>query len=87
MCVTIVTVTSDTSDINDYSDTSDCNDTSDTSDYNDTSDTSNCNITSTTLLSEKNNISYSKCMELIRCKLTFALLRSSIVCIRGSRSS
>ena len=39
------------------------------------------------LLSEKNNISYSKCMELIRCKLTFALLRSSIVCIRGSRSS
>ena len=39
------------------------------------------------LLSERTGMTYSKCMGLIRCKLTFALLRSSILCIRGSRSS
>ncbi|XP_062507224.1 uncharacterized protein LOC134183654, partial [Corticium candelabrum] len=30
---------------------------------------------------------YSKVMQLIRCRLSFALLRSSILCIRGTRSS
>ena len=39
------------------------------------------------MLSEKQGTSYSKTVEWIRCKLSFALLRTSILCIRGSRSS
>ena len=38
------------------------------------------------MLSEKNDTLYSLTINLIRCKLNFALLRSSILCIRGSRS-
>ena len=38
------------------------------------------------LLAEKNAASYSSVMGLLRCRLSFALLRSSIMCIRGSRS-
>ena len=39
------------------------------------------------LLAEKHAASYSSVMGLLRCRLSFALLRSSIMCIRGSRSS
>lgn len=39
------------------------------------------------MLSEKRDISYSQTMSLIRCKLSFALLRASIMSIRGARSS
>ena len=38
------------------------------------------------LLAE-DNVSYSSMMGLLCCRLSFALLRSSIMCIRGSRSS
>ena len=39
------------------------------------------------MLSKKQGTSYSKTVEWIRCKLSFALLRTSILCIRGSRTS
>ena len=39
------------------------------------------------MLSEKNDALYSETLRLIRCRLGFALLRSSIMCIRGARSS
>ena len=39
------------------------------------------------LLAEKHDIPYSSMMGLLRCRLSFALLRSSVMCIRGSRSS
>ena len=39
------------------------------------------------LLAEKHAASYGSVMGLLRCRLSFALLRSSIMCIRGSRSS
>ena len=39
------------------------------------------------LLAEKHAAPYSSVMGLLRCRLSFALLRSSIMCIRGSRSS
>ena len=39
------------------------------------------------LLSEKQDIPYSVSMCMIRCRLNFALLRSSILCLRGTRSS
>ena len=39
------------------------------------------------LLSEKWDIPYSKAMCLLRCRLSFALLRSMIRCMRGSRSA
>lgn len=39
------------------------------------------------MLSEKQGTSYNKTMEWVRCKLSFALLRMSILCIRGSHSS
>ena len=39
------------------------------------------------LLAEKHTASYSSVMGLLQCRLSFALLRSSIMCIRGSRSS
>ena len=39
------------------------------------------------LLSEKRGVHYSKTMGWIRCRLSFALLRSSLMCIRGARSS
>ena len=38
------------------------------------------------LLSDKKDIPYSHMLYLVRCKLSFALLRSSILCIRGARS-
>ena len=38
------------------------------------------------MIAEKRDIPYCKMMNLIRCKLSFALLRSSIMCIRGARS-
>ena len=38
-------------------------------------------------LSEKWDIPYSKAMCLLRCRLSFALLRSMIRCMRGSRSA
>ena len=36
---------------------------------------------------KKENASYSETLWCIRCKLNFALLRSSIMCVRGARSS
>ena len=39
------------------------------------------------MLSEKNDAPYSETLRWIRCRLGFALLRSSIMCIRGARSS
>ena len=44
-----------------------------------------CRIAS--MLSEKQHTPYSKTMQWIRCKLSFGLLRSTILCIRGSRST
>ena len=40
-----------------------------------------------TLISEKRDQPYSKTLFWVRCKLSFLLLRSAIMCIRGSRSS
>ena len=39
------------------------------------------------MLSEKWDLPYSKTLAWMRCKLSFALLRSSIQCIRGARSA
>ena len=39
------------------------------------------------MLSEKQDQSYSKTMHWIRCRLNFSLLRSAIMCLRGSRSA
>ena len=39
------------------------------------------------LLSNKWNSSYSLTMGWLRCSLSFSLLRSSLMCLRGSRSS
>ena len=39
------------------------------------------------MLSEKRDVSYGKTMNWIRCHLSFALLRASIMSIRGARSS
>ena len=39
------------------------------------------------LLADKHNSSYSTVMGFLRCHLSFALIRSAIMCIRGSRSS
>ena len=38
-------------------------------------------------ISEKRNTTYSKTMAWIRCTLSFSLLRSAVMCIRGSRST
>ncbi|XP_062508503.1 uncharacterized protein LOC134184773 [Corticium candelabrum] len=38
------------------------------------------------LLTTKMNEHYSTVMQLIRCRISFALLRSAIICIRGTRS-
>lgn len=38
------------------------------------------------LLSEKNDVPYSLTICWLRCRLTFALLRSAVMCLRGSRS-
>ena len=38
-------------------------------------------------ISEKKNAMYSKTMAWIRCTLSFSLLRSAVMCIRGSRST
>ena len=39
------------------------------------------------LLSDKWNFPYSLIMGWLRCSLSFSLLRSSLMCLRGSRSS
>ena len=39
------------------------------------------------LIAEKQNHPYSSTLFWLRCKLSFSLLRSAIMCIRGSRSS
>ena len=39
------------------------------------------------MLAEKRDISYSTALNWIRCRLSFALLRASIMSIRGARSS
>ena len=39
-----------------------------------------------TLIAEKRNQSYSTTIRWIRCRLTFALIRSAILCLRGHRS-
>ena len=38
------------------------------------------------MLSDKRDVPYDQTMRWIRCKLSFALLRTSILCIRGARS-
>ena len=38
------------------------------------------------LLSEKLDLSYGEVMGWIRCKLSFALVRSAVMCIHGARS-
>ena len=38
------------------------------------------------LLSRKSNLTYSTTLAWLRCTLSFSLLRSAAVCIRGSRS-
>ena len=40
-----------------------------------------------TLISEKRGHSYSQVLHWIRIKLCFSLLRSAVMCLRGSRSS
>ena len=39
------------------------------------------------MISEKNNKPYSKTMHWLRCRLSFSLLRSAIMCLRGCRSA
>ena len=39
------------------------------------------------MLAEKHDSPYSKIMGLLRCRLSFALLRSCVMCLRGARSS
>ena len=39
------------------------------------------------MIATKHNQSYSQTINWLRCRLSFSLLRSSIMCIRGSRSS
>ena len=39
------------------------------------------------MIASKHNQSYSQTVNWLRCRLSFSLLRSSIMCIRGSRSS
>ena len=41
----------------------------------------------TSMIAEKHKKGYSKTMNWLRCKLSFSLLRSAIMCLRGSRSS
>ena len=38
------------------------------------------------LLSHRNNVTYNTTLAWLRCTLSFSLLRSAAVCIRGSRS-
>ena len=39
------------------------------------------------LLSIKTNKTYTETLRIIRCRLSFSLIRSAILCIRGSRSA
>jgi len=39
------------------------------------------------MLAVKRNISYSKCLFWLRCRLCFSLLRSAVMCLRGHPSS
>ena len=41
----------------------------------------------TDMLSSKRNLPYSTLMGWLRCKISFAILRSAVMCIRGRRSS
>ena len=43
--------------------------------------------THASMISEKRNTEYSQTVNWIRCKLSFALLRASVMSIRGARSS
>ena len=38
------------------------------------------------MLAEKRNINYSRCLFWLRCRLCFSLLRSAVMCLRGHRS-
>ena len=38
------------------------------------------------LLAEKNGEKYADVMSLLRCRFSFAIARSALVCLRGSRS-
>lgn len=39
------------------------------------------------IVAEKRNISYSRLLNWMTCRISFSLLRSSIMCLRGARSS
>ena len=39
------------------------------------------------MVAEKQNLSYSRVLNWMRCRISFSLLRSSIMCLRGARSS
>ena len=39
------------------------------------------------MIAKKHNKTYSKTIHWLRCRLSFSLLRSAIMCLRGSRSS
>ena len=39
------------------------------------------------MITKKHNKTYSKTIHWLRCRLSFSLLRSAIMCLRGSRSS
>ena len=39
------------------------------------------------MVAEKQNFSYSRVLNWMRCRISFSLLRSSIMCLRGARSS
>ena len=41
----------------------------------------------TAMIASKHNQSYSQTMNWLRCRLSFSLLRSSIMCLRGTRFS
>ena len=39
------------------------------------------------MLAEKWNTNYSRCVFWLRCRVCFSLLRSAIMCVRGNRST
>jgi len=39
------------------------------------------------MIAVKHNKAYSKTLNLMRCRISFSLLRSAVMCLRGSRSS
>ena len=46
-----------------------------------------CFINMTEKIAKKFNESYEKVITVIRCKLSFIILRSAVLCIRGSQSN